>query len=786
MRPLPRPTRPITPTPPAGLPGAGLRPANDVVGAPLLTTAARFLTSPGAWPRHIVVPLAAFLLFLGITATIALVDRLPFVLPNEAVSPALGFSGVVPLLSAALGYAGILAVMAARTPLRRRQLCLNAVTDILYFSLFIATTLLYFQLKLWLPLINHASYDQVLFAGDQRLRPLLDGVVWLRNRLAAGMPMADFWYQGAQLGLFTLSFWALAFKSRQWHRRNVTALLLNLMIGSFAYLVVPAVGPFIFEHGQNALATQAQRTMLEVIDAVRLHGAPWIAAHGGAHFTAAPAAMPSLHLSAALIVIYYTARARSAVVPLMLAFGGWIAIEALAARWHYLADLPAGLLVAVISIALTHVAYRRRLGGRAAGAGKGSRRPRLALVAAQPQPAMAARPLVWAVMCYRAGDNAQIRALAQQLGWTLEIKRLAYRPGGRLIDVWRGSNLLGIDRRRSSALAPPWPDLVISAAMRNEPVCRWIRDRSEGRARYVHIGKPWAAVDSVDLVISAPEFPVPDAPNVLKTAHTLHGVTPARLSAAATQWAPRLAHLPKPFIAVLLGGYGGPYALLPDNAARLGRDASALARRLGGSLLITTTARTPRRSVLALTDALDVPFELFRWRPDAADNPYLAYLASAHSIIVTCDSTSMLAEACATGKPVYMVDLARHDRDAGERSIAGRLRGLKDRLEFDRMKAFLYRTLMWNFAPRKITRDIRVVHHQLLESGRAAWLGDAEPHGSAPVDEMARAVTRVRSLMAAAGAGALVRKEGPSDRPAAVEPASLDRSAVPLRGADAW
>src|SRR5215510_16541101 len=91
------------------------------------------------------------------------------------------------------------------------------------------------------------------------------------------------------------------------------------------------------------------------------------------------------------------------------------------------------------------------------------------------------QPRVWAVLCYRSGDNSQILALAEALGWPFEVKRLAYRRLGRAVDLWRGTTLLGIDRRRSSILGPPWPDLVISAAMRNEPVCRWIRKQSRGR-----------------------------------------------------------------------------------------------------------------------------------------------------------------------------------------------------------------------------------------------------------------------------------------------------------------
>jgi len=91
--------------------------------------------------------------------------------------------------------------------------------------------------------------------------------------------------------------------------------------------------------------------------------------------------------------------------------------------------------------------------------------------------------------------------------------------------------------------------------MRNEPVCRWLRRQSGGRARYVHLGKPFAPVARFDLVITVPEYPVPDAPNVLRNSFSLHRVTEAGLTDAARTWAPRLADLPRPYIAVLVGGW---------------------------------------------------------------------------------------------------------------------------------------------------------------------------------------------------------------------------------------
>jgi mitochondrial fission protein ELM1 len=345
-------------------------------------------------------------------------------------------------------------------------------------------------------------------------------------------------------------------------------------------------------------------------------------------------------------------------------------------------------------------------------------------------------PSVWAILCYREGDNAQILALAEALGLPFEVKRLCYRPGGRLIDVWRGANLHGICRKHSSSLGgPPWPDLVISASMRNEPVCRWIRRQSGERTRYVHIGKPWGMLEGFDLVITMPEYPVPDAPNVLRTRLSMHRLTPERLTEAARSWQPRFAHLPWPWIGVLAGGYGGPYPFDPDNARCLGREASEMARRLGGSLLVTTSARTSRRASAALQRAIDVPYYFHDWQ-SRQENPYFGFLALASRFIVTCDSASMLAEACATGKHVYMFDLVR----PSVTSLCF--------LEPDQVRAFLYRKVMWGFAPKYLTRDIRIVHRFLLNSGRVVRHGEKftrEP--PPPLDERLLVVFRTHELL---------------------------------------
>jgi len=348
-------------------------------------------------------------------------------------------------------------------------------------------------------------------------------------------------------------------------------------------------------------------------------------------------------------------------------------------------------------------------------------------------------PRVWVVTGYRAGERAQILALAEALGWPFEVKELDYRASAARSSLFRRSHLRGFRMDRSSRLAPPWPDLVITAGMRNEPACRWIRDQSGGRTRLVHIGRPWARLKQFDLVITTPQYRLPEQANVLHNTLTLHRVTAARLQAEARRWEGRLAALPRPRIAVIVGGDSGPTTFGRKAATRLARQASALARERGGSLLVTTSARTAPAAVDALSADITAPAHFYRWRRDDDENPYFGYLALADAIIVTADSISMLTEACATGKPVYMFDA---DRVSGTGAGSG-----DDGRDF-RLSGLLYRWMM-RWGPKRLSRDIGLVHRRLLESGHAVWLGEPFPDRTPPrLRDLERALARVRGLFA--------------------------------------
>jgi mitochondrial fission protein ELM1 len=337
---------------------------------------------------------------------------------------------------------------------------------------------------------------------------------------------------------------------------------------------------------------------------------------------------------------------------------------------------------------------------------------------------------------HKAGDNTQVLALARSLGWGFEIKQFRYRWYELLSNRLLGVTLAGIDATQSSQLQPPWPQLVITAGRRNEPVARWISRQSGGCARLVHIGRPWAALEQFDLIVTTPQYFLPERTNVLHNQLPLHAVTPQRLSSAAAQWRERFVELPRPWVAVLLGGNSGPFVFTAAKGERLGRLANAMAREAGGSLLVTDSARTPRAFFAAFSQQVDVPVHIYRWGMDPQQNPYIAYLALADRLVVTGESMSMLAEAAATRSPLYIFDPG----DAASQ------RWWRQAHNF-RYRPLTHRLAM-RFGPARMRRDVGNIQRALVDSGRAVWLGQSfrEDADFQPPRDLERASARVRAL----------------------------------------
>ncbi len=261
----------------------------------------------------------------------------------------------------------------------------------------------------------------------------------------------------------------------------------------------------------------------------------------------------------------------------------------------------------------------------------------------------------WVMTDGKAGMESQCLGLAEALGFEPRVKRIQVaKPWRWLPPQWVPDPLGAIGPKRDS-LAPPWPEVLIASGRQTVAASMAIRRASGGATFTVQIQDPVVDPAAFDIVV-APRHDRLTGPNVIETMGGLNRITEARLSAAATKFGPAFAHLPRPLIAVALGGNNRAYRFTKTIARRLSEDLAQLCRTEGAGLLVTASRRTDPGTIALLRAALmGCAAEI--WDGEG-ENPYFGYLGLADAFVVTGDSVNMVCEAATTGKPVYVVELA--------------------------------------------------------------------------------------------------------------------------------
>jgi uncharacterized protein len=285
----------------------------------------------------------------------------------------------------------------------------------------------------------------------------------------------------------------------------------------------------------------------------------------------------------------------------------------------------------------------------------------------------------WVLSDGKAGDEAQCLGVAEALGMTPEIRRVAPRPPFSWLMPFGPIDPREAPSRPAGPLAAPFPDLLIASGRRAVPYVRAVKRASGRRTFTVILKDPRTGTASADL-IWVPEHDRLRGPNVLATLTSPHRVSAARLAGARARPDPRLADLPRPRVAVLAGGDSRHHRFTAGDVARFVGDLRRLAGT-GASLMITASRRTPP----ALREALqNLAGERGFFWDGGGDNPYLAMLAMADAVVATADSANMVGEAAATGAPILLFEpsgghpklsafIAGLERHGAVKPFAGRL-----------------------------------------------------------------------------------------------------------------
>lgn len=367
------------------------------------------------------------------------------------------------------------------------------------------------------------------------------------------------------------------------------------------------------------------------------------------------------------------------------------------------------------------------------------------------------QPRVWALVTGDPVHDRQVEELARTLGWPWESRRLVLNARRRLPNLVLGASLASVDRAASDPLEPPWPDLVVASGRKSVPAALWIRRASGGRTRLVQIGRPRAPFELFDLIVATPQARLPLRDNVLPVAAPLAGLDPAEVDAARAVWSARLAALPRPWIALLLGSGRAGYRVTPDVLARAGARLAAELRASGGALILRLDRKTPEAAVAALREALaGLPLVEVRAGEAGDEGARVAFLALADRVVVSADELVTLAEACLAGKPTELLDLPRwYDRVPFGRPLvrfARLLVGGGTTYRGTPHQQHLLGRFVDHLATRgllNLPHDPVELHRALVARGLVRRLGGTEEPMARPkpLDDLSRVAERVRRLM---------------------------------------
>lgn len=315
----------------------------------------------------------------------------------------------------------------------------------------------------------------------------------------------------------------------------------------------------------------------------------------------------------------------------------------------------------------------------------------------------------WVLTDGKAGMESQCLGLAEALGLSPEIKRVVPRFPWSVLPPRLWLRPLAAPGAAGDRLAPPWPDLLIATGRQTVALALAIKRASPATVT-VQIQNPTVDPARFDVVV-APAHDRLAGANVVSTLGALHRVTPERLAEAAGRFRARYAALPRPLVAVLIGGSNRQYRLTRRAAAQLADGLARMARDHGAGLVITPSRRTDA-AALGLISARLSGLSVDLW-DGTGDNPYFGMLALADAFVVTGDSVNMVSEACATGKPVYVFDL-----DGGSAKFARFHAAMR---AFGATRPFSGTLERWTYPPLDdVARAAEAVRRRLAAVGHSA------------------------------------------------------------------
>ena len=319
---------------------------------------------------------------------------------------------------------------------------------------------------------------------------------------------------------------------------------------------------------------------------------------------------------------------------------------------------------------------------------------------------------VGVLLGHRTGDNKQLLRLAGELGLPFRSIHLRYNRLHLLPPRLLGASLRSLTPESREQIHRPWPRLVLGVGHRSVPVALAIRRLSGGKSKLVRLGNPRIDPSNFDLVVTTPQYRLPNRSNVIRLPLGINTAVAAEPTPDEAKW---LASFPRPHRLLLIGGNTFMWELRPEKVAEAAR---RLKDRPEGTVIALRSGRTRRQVLDAVTDALKGGEHAVA---SGRFPRYSVLVEDADEIFVTGDSVAMVSDAIASRKPVGIIE--------PDKSVTGR---------------FLY--ALDSIGLRVPVRDIRQFWDEIGRQGLAGTL-DEPKCGQVTTDSLSLVKTAVLGLL---------------------------------------
>ena len=202
-------------------------------------------------------------------------------------------------------------------------------------------------------------------------------------------------------------------------------------------------------------------------------------------------------------------------------------------------------------------------------------------------------------------------------------------------------------------------DLIISCGRKSVIPSIHLKKNSKKKILNIHIQDPKVNFSHFDFIV-APEHDFIRGQNVINTKGAIHYLTEDEIIKNKDYLSSFIKKDQRKICSLILGGPTKYYEYSSESLKNIFSNLNNFLKKNDFQLIVIPYMRTPKSSINFAKDYFGKNHTII----DNVDKKaYLSALSISESIVVTCDSSSMISEAALTGKPIYVANILPKKND---------------------------------------------------------------------------------------------------------------------------